>query len=97
MPERQAYQQGGDDQGGLLGGQGPLSSGEGPIRNALQNFSSGGPDLMQNGDGGDGDGSVEVPENPGPPIIGRTPVVGSVRRANDLPVLRDEVPSTLGA
>jgi len=34
---------------------------------------------------------VEVPDFPGPNALGHTSLVGSVRRANDLPVLRDEV------
>jgi len=32
-----------------------------------------------------------IPENPGPKIFGRTPLIGVVRRALDLPVLRDEI------
>jgi len=33
---------------------------------------------------------VEVPDNPGPNALGHQALVGSVRRGNDLPVLRDE-------
>lgn len=34
---------------------------------------------------------VEIPENPGPALAGKTPLVGSVRRGLDMPVLRDEL------
>lgn len=34
---------------------------------------------------------VELPANPGPALAGKTPVVGSVRRGLDMPVLRDEL------
>jgi len=34
---------------------------------------------------------IEIPENPGPKIFGRTPLIGVIRRALDLPVLRDEI------
>jgi len=43
----------------------------------------GGPDMGQNA------GSFNVPNNPGPALTGRTPVVGSLRRSRDMPVLRD--------
>ena len=36
---------------------------------------------------------VQAPEDPGPSALGKTPVVGTLRRKNDMPVLRDEVPS----
>jgi|APHM01.1.fsa_nt_gi hypothetical protein len=32
---------------------------------------------------------VDVPDFPGPNALGHTPVIGSVRRSNDLPVIRD--------
>lgn len=35
--------------------------------------------------------SADIPEDPGPSVLGKTPVIGSVRRANDLPVVRDEL------
>jgi hypothetical protein len=35
--------------------------------------------------------SVQVPDYPGPNVLGHTPLLGSVRRSNDLPVIRDEV------
>jgi len=34
----------------------------------------------------------DIPDNPGPSIAGREPVIGALRRKNGLPVLRDEVP-----
>jgi hypothetical protein len=34
---------------------------------------------------------LEIPENPGPLILGRDPIVGSVRRTLDVPVLRDRM------
>lgn len=41
------------------------------------------------------EGEIEVPDNPGPRIIGRDPVIGSVRRSMGLPVFRDEVPTLI--
>lgn len=38
---------------------------------------------------------VELPNNPGPNALGHTAVLGSVRRSNDLPVLRDELTTQL--
>jgi hypothetical protein len=35
--------------------------------------------------------NVDVPDFPGPNALGHTALVGSLRRENDLPVLRDEV------
>lgn len=32
-----------------------------------------------------------MPDNPGPAALGRTPAVGSFRRKRDLPVIRDEI------
>lgn len=34
---------------------------------------------------------VELPNNPGPNALGHTALLGSVRRSNDIPVVRDEV------
>lgn len=34
---------------------------------------------------------VDVPDEPGPALLGRTPAVGSIRRSQGMPVLRDEV------
>lgn len=34
---------------------------------------------------------VEIPEDPGPALMGNTPLVGSVRRGLDMPVIRDEL------
>lgn len=36
---------------------------------------------------------IVIPENPGPKILGRDPLIGTIRRAFDLPVLRDELPT----
>lgn len=38
---------------------------------------------------------VDIPEDPGPAVLDKTPVLGSVRRSNDLPVLRDEIKEEL--
>jgi hypothetical protein len=35
--------------------------------------------------------SVDVPDYPGPAALGHEPLIGSVRRENDMPVLREEV------
>lgn len=58
----------------------------------------GGSGGMMGGDGGmapdlgqDGMMGAEVPDSPGPALAGRTPVLGSVRRSNDMPVLRDQL------
>lgn len=42
----------------------------------------------------DGD-EIEVPDEPGPSIAGRTPLVGTVRRSQGAPVLRDELSDEL--
>jgi len=34
-------------------------------------------------------------EEVGPSALGKTPAIGSVRRDNDIPVLRDEVPNLM--
>lgn len=34
-------------------------------------------------------GGANLPNNPGPALTGRTPVIGALRRQNGLPVLRD--------
>lgn len=34
---------------------------------------------------------VDIPSDPGPAVAGRTPLVGSVRRSQGLPVIRDEL------
>lgn len=36
-------------------------------------------------------GLDSLPRNPGPNSLGHTPLIGSARRSNDLPVIRDEV------
>lgn len=36
-----------------------------------------------------------VPDKPGPRVAGRSPVIGSLRRERDLPVVRDKVPSLM--
>jgi len=52
------------------------------VRNVAQNA---GPDLGQ-------DGSSDM----GPAILGRTPMLGTLRRERDLPVLRDRVSEMMG-
>lgn len=37
----------------------------------------------------------DIPDEPGPAVLDRTPVVGTVRRSNGLPVARDEVAENL--
>lgn len=32
---------------------------------------------------------ADLPDNPGPNALGHTPLIGSVRRSNDIPVIRD--------
>jgi hypothetical protein len=34
---------------------------------------------------------VDLPDDPGPALADRTPVVGSVRRSFDAPVIRDQL------
>lgn len=66
-------------------GDGPLSDfnpGE-RVRDAVQNA---GPDMSQGV-------SIKTPENPGPSMLGRTPVLGMLRRERGIPVLRDQLPS----
>lgn len=60
------------------------------IRSALsgvgERFRGGdGPDVSQASD------MLDVPDNPGPAVAGRTPVVGSIRRSQGMPVLRDQL------
>lgn len=40
--------------------------------------------------------SVSFPNNPGPALAGRTPLVGSFRRSYELPVLRDDLKNNMG-
>lgn len=37
----------------------------------------------------DGKDNVDVPSNPGPNALGHKPLIGSVRRSNGIPVVRD--------
>jgi len=39
--------------------------------------------------------SMSIPDTPGPSVLGRTPVLGSVRRGMDMPVLRDNLPDLM--
>lgn len=34
---------------------------------------------------------IDIPDEPGPAIAGRTPVIGTIRRSREIPVLRDRV------
>ncbi|HEX58713.1 MAG TPA: hypothetical protein ENF26_01020 [Methanomicrobia archaeon] len=38
---------------------------------------------------------IEIPERPGPKILGLTPLIGCVRRSFGLPVLRDYLPTLI--
>lgn len=84
-----------------LGGAGPdLGQGSGSpldgvepgkrVKQALGR-GEGGPDLGQGGMD-----ELEVPDEPGPAAAGRTPLVGTVRRSNGMPVVRDELGGALG-
>jgi len=44
------------------------------------------PDLGQSGGM-----ELDVPNEPGPVLAGRTPLVGTLRRANGMPVVRDRL------
>lgn len=35
--------------------------------------------------------NLDLPEYPGPAALGHEPLIGSVRRSNDMPVIREEV------
>lgn len=41
------------------------------------------------------DREIEIPEKPGPSILGREPLVGMIRRAFGIPVIRDEMPALI--
>lgn len=71
---------------GQTGG-GPLGGGQPGERlmQLLQRGGNVGPDVGQDGE------NVDVPDEPGPAVAGRTPVVGTVRRSNGLPVARDQL------
>lgn len=43
----------------------------------------------------EGEIDLTIPENPGPSVVGREPVFGTIRRGMGLPVLRDEVPTLI--
>jgi len=47
-----------------------------------------GPDMMQGG-------SLSTPDNPGPSMMGRTPMLGTLRRQRGLPVVRDQLPDLM--
>lgn len=34
---------------------------------------------------------VDIPDDPGPAVAGKTPILGSLRRNNGIPVARDEL------
>jgi hypothetical protein len=39
----------------------------------------------------EGIGDADIPDNPGPAALGHTPLIGSLRRGNDIPVVRERV------
>lgn len=41
-------------------------------------------------------GSMSMPDDPGPAAAGRTPLVGTVRRSNNMPVVRDQLKGAMG-
>jgi hypothetical protein len=71
--------------GSMMGGDGVGSR----VRELLNR--NGSADLGQ-----DGMNELEIPDNPGPAVAGRTPVLGSVRRSRDMPVVRDMLGDQLG-
>lgn len=74
--------------------QGPLQGGNvgDRIRSVLGRGDGDGPDLSQ----GMMD-NLDIPNNPGPAVAGRTPLVGSLRRSRDMPVIRDQLQGQLGS
>lgn len=38
---------------------------------------------------------LNIPDDPGPALAGKTPALGSIRRKNGMPVLRDELKDQL--
>jgi hypothetical protein len=38
---------------------------------------------------------IDLPDDPGPALAGKTPVIGTLRRNNDMTVLRDELKDQL--
>lgn len=84
---------------GLLGGGQPGER----VREAIGNVGGeggGAPDVGQAapdlGQGGRLEG-LDMPDNPGPAIAGRTPLVGTLRRAQGMPVIRDQLGGQLGS
>ena len=71
------------EDGGVLSNVEPGSR----VKNLL-NRDGGGADLMQGG-------SMSTPENPGPSMMGRTPMIGALRRERGLPVVRDQLPDLM--
>lgn len=59
------------------------------VRNAVNRVRGSGntPDMSQT--------TKVVPDTPGPRVMGRSPVIGSLRRERDIPVVRDELPSLM--
>jgi len=58
-----------------------------PLDRVRDAVSGAGPDLSQSGS--------MMPDNPGPSVAGREPVIGSARRQRGLPVVRDQIPSLM--
>lgn len=75
------YKQDGPIDPGILGDAQPGDR----VREALQNR----PDLGQGG-------GVNTPDNPGPALAGRTPLLGTLRRSNGMPVIRDQLSGMMG-
>jgi len=69
------------EDGGVLSNVNPGSR----IKNLM---GDGGPDMMQGG-------SMSTPDNPGPSMMGRTPMLGTLRRQRGLPVVRDQLPDLM--
>lgn len=47
-------------------------------------------------DVGQGMGDLSVPDDPGPALAGRTPIIGTVRRSRGMTVVRDMVALQMG-
>lgn len=76
-----------EDDSGMMSGDGPLSNFN-PGERVRSVMGSAGPDMSQGP-------TLNTPENPGPAALGRTPLIGMVRRDRGLPVIRDQVPNLM--
>lgn len=78
-----------------LGGGGDTEAGQGlqpgkRVQDALQRFRGDGEEASQGMLS-----ELNIPDNPGPAAAGRTPLVGTLRRSQGMPVARDELGNML--